>query len=65
LTPTPSPLQDKLADATGYPHPTVVLRQVNIPHPTAASARRAPRVPLLTVTKGQPRSLMSPVAEYP
>ena len=36
-----------------------------VPSTTAASAQRASRVPLLTVTKGQPRPLMSPVTEYP
>jgi hypothetical protein len=36
-----------------------------VPSTTAAPAQRASRVPLLTVTKGQPRPLMSPVTEYP
>ena len=36
-----------------------------VPSTTATSARRAPGVPLLTVTKGQPRSFLSSVAAYP
>jgi len=44
LTPTPSPLRDKLADATGYPHPAPpILRQAN----TSC-------VPLTTVNNGAP-----------
>jgi len=46
--PPPSPLRDKLADATGYPLPTPVLRQAN--PPCAIS------VPLRQVNHGQQRS---------
>jgi hypothetical protein len=65
LTPTPSPLRNKLADATGYPHPATVLRQANTLYTTAASAWRAPRVPLPTATSGKQRSLQSYARPYP
>jgi hypothetical protein len=43
------PLRDKLADATGYPLPTSLLRQANIP-----------RVPGGAITSGPPRSTAEP-----
>jgi len=44
----PGPLRDKLADATGYPLPTPVLRQAN-----------TPRVPLTSVNHGQQRGTVT------
>jgi hypothetical protein len=52
LTPTPGPLRDKLADATGYPLPaSPILRQAN--------TRRAISVPLPPVNHGQQRGTVT------
>jgi hypothetical protein len=60
----PGPLRSKLADATGYPHTAAVLQQANTPHATALDLA-CPHVPVIRVTSGQSRSLLSSVNGYP
>jgi hypothetical protein len=55
LDPDPQPIPRQAHRRDGIPVPTNVLRQANTPHTTAVSAWRAPCLPVLTVTSGQPR----------
>src|SRR5205085_8793561 len=62
-TPAPGPLRGKLADETGYPLRPHVLRQAA--PGCLVILTRALRVPVLTATRGQQRSLQSSVMRYP
>jgi hypothetical protein len=61
--PAPGPLRGKLADATGYLLSPHVLRQAA--PGCLVILTRALRVPVLTATRGQQRSLQSSVAGFP
>jgi hypothetical protein len=65
LTPTPKPTPKQARRRDGIPTPHCCLQRRQHPVYDCRGAWRAPCVPILTVTKGQPRSLLSPVAEYP
>jgi len=65
LDPDPQPTPKQARRRDGIPAPCHCPATSQHPYTTAASAWRAPRVPLLTATSGKQRSLQSYAHPYP